>query len=211
MQAGVYRFAAAAALAVPVSLVAATYISQGPSGEGHAASPSYFATVAQVLPVLLLAFAVEKSYFKSDTDSTRGSLTFVAFAVVAMAVTVGEVLALVVVAHAEPSHELMVDATTWSGAGVSAALALIVGQLVIESRVLWAVAGGEFWKDLTTEKETGKWLAIVAIIAVAAAEAYGEYARHDKALWIAAIGVVGVVALFFFLLWLLRPGIGGEE
>jgi hypothetical protein len=91
-------------------------------------SPAFFSTASQVLPILLLTFAVEKRFFHSEPPVAQFSATAaVAFSIVMLGSGVGLVMAIVTQAvTGQPSPALATATTYLVSNALASSLALIV-------------------------------------------------------------------------------------
>ena len=197
LQSWVYRAAGIAGITAFTAVQAAGHVENGSSGKPYFfSSGDYYSTAAQVLPVLLLAFAVEKSYFGREQTKASGVTAVLAFALVMLATVFGELFCLAVVGTSQPSGTLRAEATLWSATGVAGSLLLIVGQATIESGL------PEFAADIADDqiKPRGDWVlggaVLAAFLVVGVAAVVGDFV-HKRAYprWLAYV-LAGGLALY---------------
>jgi hypothetical protein len=99
-------------------------------------NPNYYAVVAQVIPVLLLTFAVERRLFANPDEENPSFAPVLAFAIVLVNAVLAEGLALVVVGTDHPAAGLRNSATLFSATAICGGLTLIAGQAAINTRTL---------------------------------------------------------------------------
>jgi hypothetical protein len=92
-------------------------------------SPAFFSTASQVLPILLLTFAVEKRFFHSEPVAQFSATAAVAFSLVMLGSGVGLVMAIVTQAVTGQPSLVLATATTYLVANaLASSLALIVAS-----------------------------------------------------------------------------------
>ncbi len=92
-------------------------------------NPAFFSTASQVLPILLLTFAVEKRFFHSEPAAQFSATAAVAFSLVMLGSGVGLVMAIVTQGVTGQPSLVLATATTYLVANaLASSLALIVAS-----------------------------------------------------------------------------------
>ena len=172
---------------------------------------NFFATSAQVLPVLLLAFAIERVFFERSTSrlATRAS-AIVAFGTVLVLAAVGEILALVAIAWSDPPPAgIRVVGGLVVLVATAGSLTLIIGFAAVRSGVVLDLRSGLRLirrgraldafdpRASTAARATAALLAlagvVLALLLTAGAVGFAiEYARYEET---AAVVTLSVFAL----------------
>jgi hypothetical protein len=90
----------------------------------------------QILPVLLLTFAVERAFFEAGTSGIRTRAAVISFLCVFIAAAVGEIGGFVVIALHDPSASIREWLQIPMGTAIAGAMALVVGHATVGSGML---------------------------------------------------------------------------
>ena len=100
------------------------------------ASVGAFWVGVQILPVLLLTFAVERAFFEAGTSGIRTRAAVISFLCVFIAAAVGEIGGFVVIALHDPSASIREWLQIPMGTAIAGAMALVVGHATVGSGML---------------------------------------------------------------------------
>jgi len=98
-----------------------------------AASVNAFMIGAQILPVLLLTFAVERAFFEAGSNGIRTRAAVISFLCVIVAAAVGETGGLVAIGLHHPSASIREWLQIPIGTAIAGAVALVVGHAAVGS------------------------------------------------------------------------------